>query len=268
MQEIHGTSQSMSQALNSMQQAWSNSEAPQLLKEIHKMMLGLQERPREVPPPYGGTFGPRIQAAFMHQVPTPAPVPTTPKKLDVQDEKIVAVNQKRTQIGKAALLQWQQSHPLGDQDLKIHAPGEPAPSVAAHIAMPMQPANLVASTNVPSLDFHVGQSRPVQDFPNAAQWISRFEATISAWEGQNTPTAEEKRARLQTVIKEIQLLNRTLNAISSRGSRIRYRARLEESSGLSRAFGKAKAVLGDSRMIEKEIEVYEADKEEDERVVR
>ncbi len=266
MQEIHGVSQSMSQAVNGLQQTWSNSEAPQLLKEIHEMMFSLQERPREVPPPYGGTFGPMMQTAFMHQTtePTLTPVQPTPKKPDVQDEKIAAVNQRRTQIGKAALLRWQQSHPLGDQDLKVHIPGEPVPSVAAHIAIPMPPANLVAPTNIPSLDFHGGHSRPVQDFPNAAQWISRFEATITTCESQETPTAEEKRARLQTVVKEIQLLNRTLNAISSRGSRIRYRARLEESDGLSRAFDKAKAMLGGSLMLQKEIEVYEDDKEEDE----
>ncbi|KAI9882462.1 MAG: cell division control protein 14 [Watsoniomyces obsoletus] len=259
MQEIHGVSQSMSEALTDLNKSWSNSESPQLLKEIHQMLSRPQHRPPDGPPPYVSMFStsvPTFQTPLMNlaTIPTPNPVPTTPKKPDIQDEKIAAVNQARTQIGKAALLLWQKSHPEGIES-----------SIAAHFVTSITPASSVPPTNVPSGDSISDELPRITDPLSASHWIRHFEATIIKWETGAAPTAEENRVRLNWVIKEVQNLNRTLSGILARSSRIKCRARIEESDRLARTIDKVRAMLGyDSVRLQRAIDVYEDDKEEDE----
>jgi len=95
-------------------------------------------------------------------------------------------------------------------------------------------------------------------------WLYTFESTLTAYLSSPIISLNAKRSRQTDILKTLSTLNTYLSSILDKASRRNLRRQLEEGSALAQVFEKAQGVLGGSVVLRKLIKTYEDDKAEDE----
>lgn len=145
-------------------------------------------------------------------------------------------------------------------------------SVAFYHATPQPPESSTSITSRPletrslhSTDQQASHSTPPTSFTSPALWVSIFDSTLSSWASSKDRSREAKRTQQRHVIDELRSLNTYIGTIADKPSRREFRRQLDDKNALTGVFEKARSLLGGSVMLEKQITVYQNDKEADER---
>ncbi|KAL4787456.1 nucleoside phosphorylase domain-containing protein [Aspergillus varians] len=132
--------------------------------------------------------------------------------------------------------------------------------------LPPASRNRISMPSIPS-----STPPPSTDFPSFSQstppriWISHLRLQLEEWESRAVGSPKDKRLRQRYALKALTSLNSHIGSIRDRDSRCRLREQLEH-HGLADVIGKMKAVVGNLVVLEKQVEVYCDDKNDDELV--
>jgi hypothetical protein len=209
-----------------------NSDSPELIKEIHQLLLNLQQplQAPNIPSPHLGEHRGDRDAENS----TAAYHTSTRSQENELQARISQVNYQRTMAANRSVLVERQRRSLVTNELQD------------------------------SLPYHTRQTQSppiLSDSPTL--WIDAFEKNLTENITSETTSLDDKRSRKIQVLETLSSLNSYLSSISDKVSRQNLRQQLEEGRALARVFEKALRVSKGAVVIRKLIETYEDDKAED-----
>ena len=210
----------------------NNSDNPKLIKEIHQLLLKLQQS---------------------HQAPNPSSAHIADHRAD-------------RDAGEFSVAYYVYS---GDQENKLQsrtAPHTYNPTIPAIRSIQSEDQGRVPVIRDLSnpLPYHTRQIRLPPTLPaSPTLWLQAFESSLTEGLTSVTTSLDDKRSRNLHIIEALTTLNLYLSSIQDKASRQDLRRQLEEGGAVARVFEKAQKVYEGSVVLRKLIETYEDDKAED-----